>query len=187
MALTERALFVVDGAKALRKAVRAAFGERALMQRCIVHKLRNVLSYLPPKWESEVRRRLTAAWNLDEYTEAHGALLAVLEWLRTLSDAAAASLEDGFHETLTVHRLGVRGALRRTLVTTNPVESSFDIVRAHAARVKRWSGGAMVMRWIGSGLVQAERRFRRVKGHRDISQLVAALQNVSLKESKDVA
>lgn len=187
LTLTSRALFVLDGAKALRKAVRAAFGDRALLQRCIVHKLRNVLSYLPPRWESEVRRRLKAAWNMNEYSQAHAALLAVLEWLRTISDAAAASLEEGFDETLTVHRLGVRGALRRTLVTTNPVESPFDLVRRHAARVKRWNGGAMVMRWIGSGLVQAERRFRRIKGHRELPQLVAALDNVSLKQSKDVA
>ena len=187
LTLTQRALFVLDGAKALRKAVRAIFGARALVQRCILHKLRNVLSYLPPKWEPEVRRRLNAAWSMNDPLEAHRALLAALEWLRTINLAAAASLEEGFDETLTVHRLGVQGALRRTLVTTNPIESPFDVVRTHARRVKRWSGGAMVMRWIGSGLLSAERRFRRVKGHRELPQLVAALENVSLKQSKDVA
>jgi transposase-like protein len=186
LVLTQRTLFVLDGAKALRKAVRSAFGERALVQRCVLHKLRNVLSYLPPKWGSEVRRRLNAAWNMNDYAEAERALLAALDWLRTISDAAAASLEEGFEETLTVHRLGIKGALRRTLVTTNPIESPFDLVRTHARRVKRWNGSAMVLRWIGSGLVRAERRFRRVKGHRALPQLVAALEHVSLNTTKDV-
>jgi len=187
LTLTPRALFVLDGAKALRKAVRSTFGERALVQRCILHKLRNVLSYLPPKWENEARRRMNAAWSMNDPLEAREALLAVLEWLRTINQAAAASLEEGFDETLTVHRLGVQGALRRTLVTTNPIESPFDVVRTHARRVKRWSGGEMVMRWIGSGLLDAERRFHRVKGHRELPQLVAALVNMSLKQSKNVA
>lgn len=167
--------------------MRAAFGERALVHCCILHKLHNVLSYLPHKWESEVRRRLNAAWNMNDYTEAHRALLAALAWLRTINDAAAASLEEGFDETLTVQRLGIQGTLRRTLVTTNPVESPFDLVRTHARRVKRWNGSAMVIRWIGSGLVRDEHRFRRVKGHRALPQLVAALDNVSLNTSKDVA
>ena len=86
-----------------------------------------------------------------------------------------------------VHRLGVTGALRRTLMTTNPIESAFDIVRSFARRVKRWNGGAMAMRWMGSGMVRAESQFRRVKGHGQIPALIAALENVSLRESKSVA
>ncbi len=185
--LVRRALFVVDGSKALRKAIRETFGSRVVVQRCIVHKLRNVLSYLPPKWETEARRRLNAAWGMNSSEEARDALAKVVEWLRGLNESAAASLEEGLEETLTVHRLAVEGLLRRTLLTTNPIESAIDVVRTHARRVKRWSGSSMVLRWMGSGLLRAENQFRRVKGHRAIPQLIAALENLSLKESKDVA
>lgn len=187
LALTRNALFVIDGSKALRKAIARTFGERALVQRCVVHKLRNVLSYLPPKWEGEARRRLNAAWGMSDYREAKEALSKVLSWLEGINEAAASSLAEGFEETLTVHRLGARGTLRRTLATTNPIESAFDIVRDNARRVKRWNGSEMVLRWNGSGLVRAEQQFRRVKGHAAIPALIAALENVSLKESKDVA
>jgi transposase-like protein len=187
LTLTRQALFVIDGSKALRKAIEKSFGERALVQRCVVHKLRNVLSYLPPKWEGEVRRRLNAAWGMSDYREAKDALSKAHSWLAGISEAAAASLAEGFEETLTVHRLGVRGTLRRTLATTNPIESAFDIVRANARRVKRWNGSEMALRWTGSGLVRAEHQFRRVKGHAAIPALIAALENVSLTESKDVA
>ena len=187
LALTTRTLFVIDGGKALRKAVRQAFGARAIVQRCVVHKLRNVLSYLPPKWHDEARRRLNAAWGMRTYQDAHEALSRVLAWLESINESAAASLAEGFEETLTVHRLGVAGTLRRTLITTNPIESAIDIVRSHARRVKRWSGATMVLRWMGSGLVRAENQFRRVKGHESIPALIAALENVSLLEGKDVA
>lgn len=187
LVIAPRALFVLDGAKALRKAVRKAFGARAEIQRCTVHKLRNVLSYLPPQWHGEARRRLQAAWGMTSYDEARAALSAVLAWLQGLSEAAAASLAEGFEETLTIHRLGVTGALRRTLQTTNPIESAIDIVRSHARRVKRWNGSSMVLRWMGSGLVRAEQQFHRVKGHRAIPSLVAALEAQALTERKDLA
>jgi len=187
LALTRNTLFVIDGSKALSKAITKRFGARALVQRCVVHKLRNVLSYLPPKWEGEARRRLKAAWGLNDHQEARDELSRVHAWLAGISESAAASLAEGLEETLTVHRLCVRGALRRTLATTNPIESAFDIVRDHARRVKRWSGTQMVLRWTGSGLLRAEQQFRRVKGHAAIPALIAALENLSLKESKDVA
>jgi len=148
--LTRRALFVVDGSKALRKAIRDVFGKRTLIQRCQVHKLRNIVSYLPPSREAETRRRLKAAWGLTKYDEA-------------------------------------RSELRKTLVTTNPIESSFEIVKNHARRVKNWNGSAMVLRWVGTGLVKAERQFRRVRGYKPMPQLIAALENESLSEGKEVA
>jgi len=187
LTLPSRALFVLDGAKALRAAVERVLGERALIQRCILHKLRNVLSYLPKRWHAETRRRLMAAWSMKTYAEAHRALHAALRWLDGISESAAASLREALEETLTVHRLGITGALRRTLLTTNPIESAFDTVSQHAARVKRWNGSAMVMRWAGSGLVCAESQFRRVKGYTALPQLIAALENADLRESEDVA
>lgn len=180
-------LFVVDGAKALSASIRRVFGRRALVQRCQLHKARNVASYLPPRWQGELRRRLRAAWGMASYEDAREALQGVVHWLAKISESAAESLREGFEETLTVYRLGIRGTLRRTLVTTNPIESANDIVKAFAARVKRWRGSSMVLRWVGSGLVKAERQFRRVKGHSAMPQLVAALESHSLKDSKDVA
>jgi transposase-like protein len=187
LVLTQRALFVLDGSKALGKAVRETFGEQAVIQRCILHKRTNVLSYLPPSWHAEAKRRLNAAWGLASHAEALQELKKVQRWLRKISESAAASLGEALEETLTVHRLGLTGALRKTLLTTNPVESAIEVVKHHARRVKRWNGAAMVLRWVGSGLVRAEQQFRRVKGHDKIAQLVTALENVSLNNSKDVA
>jgi transposase-like protein len=184
---TSHVLFVIDGSKALRKAIADVFGRRAVVQRCLVHKVRNVLSYLPPARQAEARRRLHAAWGLVAFDEARSELTKVQRWLKSVSESAGASLAEAFEETLTVHRLGITGSLRKTLQTTNPIESAIEIVKTNASRVKRWNGAAMVLRWMGTGLVKAERQFRRVKGHKAVPQLVAALENLSLSGSKDVA
>jgi len=186
LTLSKTALFVLDGSKALRAAVKRMFGDRAVIQRCKLHKLRNVISYLPPGWQTEARRRLQAAWNLTRYDDAREALQGVLRWLKDHCEAAAKSLEEGFEETLTVHRLGVSGALRVTLMTTNPVESAFDGVRTKTARVKRWRDSTMVMRWAASGLVAVEKSFRRVKGFRSMPALKSALESLDI-ESTSVA
>lgn len=180
-------LFIVDGAKALRSSIVSVFGKRSLIQRCQIHKARNVAGYLPPQWQGELRRRLRAAWGMVTYGDAHKALMGLIRWLERISESAAESLREGFEETLTVHRLGIGGTLRRTLVTTNPIESANDIVKAFSRRVKRWRGSSMVLRWVASGLVRAESQFRRVKGHAAIPQLVAAIENHSLNGSKGVA
>ena len=187
LTLTRPALFVLDGSKALGKAVRETFGEQAVIQRCILHKLRNVLSYLPPSRHVEARRRLNAAWGMASHAEALKELKKVKTWLEAINESAAASLGEALEETVTVHRLGLTGALRKTLLTTNPVESAIEIVKHHARRVRRWNGSTMVLRWAASGLVRAEKQFRRVKGHQQIPQLITALENLSLNKSKDVA
>ncbi len=184
---TRRVLFVIDGSKALRKAINDTFGSRALIQRCQLHKRRNIESYLPPSRQAEARRRLNAAWGLAQYGEALKELRRVHAWLKTISESAAASLNEALEETLTVHRLGVTGALRKTLVTANPIESANDIVKSNARRVKRWNGSAMVLRWVGTGLAKAEAQFRRVRGYKQMELLVTALNNESLSEGKDVA
>jgi putative transposase len=187
LTLPKRCLFVLDGSKALSRAVRDTFGERALVQRCLVHKLRNVLSYLPPTWHEEARRKIRAAWGLTEHSKAKAELVKVVRWLRKISESAARSLEEGLEETLTVHRLQVTGTLRRTLQTTNPIESAFDTVAHNARRVKRWRNATMVLRWAATGLVKAEQRFRRVKGHASMTSLVQALDHDALSENKSVA
>lgn len=185
--LTSRTLVIIDGAKALRSAVRKAFGTQAVVQRCVHHKYRNVISYLPKKWQAEAKRRLRAAWAMTTYKEAKEEIMKVHAWLKGLNESAAASLSEGMEETLTIHRLGITGSLRRTLNSTNPIESVFDTVTKHARRVKRWSGSSMVMRWVGSGLACAEAQFRRVRGYRAIPKLVAALENLTLTDAKEVA
>ena len=184
---TRRTLFVIDGAKALRKAISDVFGKRALIQRCQLHKRRNIESYLPPSRQVEVRRRLNAAWNMSRHDDALKELRRVHTWLKAINQSAAASLAEALEETLTVYRLGITGSLRRTLVTTNPIESANDIVKSNAHRVKRWNGSAMVLRWVGTGLVKAEAQFRKVRGYKQMRRLVAALENQSLSEGKDVA
>ena len=184
---TDRVLFVIDGSKALRKAIRDTFGDRALIQRCQIHKRRNIESYLPPSRQAEVRRRLKAAWGMTSYHDARKELWRVHVWLKSMNESAAASLAEALEETLTVYKLGVTGALRKTLVTTNPIESANDIVKTNARRVKRWNGAAMVLRWVGTGLVKAEAQFRRVRGYKQMHLLVAALDNASLSEGKGVA
>ena len=187
LVLTSRALFVLDGGKALRKAVNAKYGERALVQRCHLHKIRNVLAYLPPSKHAEARRRLVVAWGMERHEDAEAELRRTLTWLRSLSASAAESLEEAFDETLTVHTLGVGASLRRSLVTTNPIESAFDTVRAISRRVKRWRDAAMALRWVGTGLVKAQSQFRRLKGYRQMGALVAALESDPLQSTKVVA
>lgn len=171
-----RYLVVIDGSKALAKAVQATFGEQAEVQRCQVHKERNVLEQLPPEHQHRVRQRLRAAWKLKGHAEARAALERVAADLEALSPAAAASLREGLVETLTVHRLGVPESLRRTLRSTNPIESCFGTTRKRCGNVKRWRSQEMVQRWVGTMLLEVEQRFRRVRGHRELPVLVAALR-----------
>jgi len=167
--------------------VRDTFGKRAVIQRCQFHKMRNVLGSLPPSWHPEATRRLRAAWGLTRWQDAHTQLERVVRWLRTISEPAAASLEEGLAETITVDRLGLTGALRATCRSANPIDSAFDVVRAHARRVKRWRHATMVMRWAASGLVQAERRFHHIKGHAQIPDLVQAFEDDDLHPAKVAA
>ncbi|MDI6890666.1 MAG: IS256 family transposase, partial [Thermodesulfovibrionales bacterium] len=124
--------------------------------------------------------------NMANYEDAKEALEKTIKYFERLNPSAAASLKEGLEETLTVHRLGVTGLLRKTLSTTNPVESCFSVTRTITGRVKRWNGGDMVQRWAVAALLRAEKKFKRVKGYREIPKFIAALQQKSL-ERKEVA
>ncbi len=169
-------LFVLDGSKALHKAVKAVFGDRAQMQRCHVHKERNVISYLPDEYHRMVRQRLHAAWGMTDYGKAKKALLKLVEYLRTLNASAARSLEEGLEETLTVHRLKLPDQLRLTFRTSNPIENCFSSTRHLCRNVKRWSSEDMAVRWAGTMLLEAEKKFRRVRGFREMPFLVSVLR-----------
>ena len=171
-------LFVLDGSAALHKAVQKTFGRRAVVQRCQVHKERNVLGYLPPEYHATVRARLRAAWGLKQYADARAALVKLVAYLAELSVSASRSLEEGLEETLTLHRLGVPESLRRTLRSTNPIESCFSTTRELCQNVKRWRSQEMTQRWAATMLLQSERRMRRIKGHRELPVVIAALQGI---------
>jgi len=171
-------LFVLDGAKALRAAVIRVWGKFAVIQRCQVHKRRNVEAHLPDKHHEELRQRLNAAYHETNATQALALLRATVTWLRRISPVAATSLEEGLEETLTVVRLGVPELLRKTLSTTNPIESAFSVAESVTRRVKRWRDGNMRERWCVAGLVDAESRFNRVKGHKHLPQLLTALDRL---------
>lgn len=174
-------LFVLDGSKALAKAVRSTFGAEVPVQRCQVHKERNVLSHLPEKYHSLVRQRLRAAWKMTSYADAKAALKKLEEFLEGINPSAAASLREGLEETLTLHRLGVPEVLRRTLRSTNPIESCFSTTRKYCRNVKRWRSENMAQRWGGTMLLEAEKRFKRVKGYRELPFLISSLRRQDSK------
>ena len=179
-------LFVLDGAKALRSAVNRVFGADALVQRCQAHKRRNVLKQLPEKHHNAVDARISAAYKMADYDEARKSLDTTVRYLEKLNPAAAASLKEGLEETLTVHKLGITGLLKKTLATTNPLESCFSGVRTTTGRVKRWRGGDMAQRWAVAALLRAEKKFRRIRGYKELPKLAAVLQQKSL-DGKEAA
>jgi transposase-like protein len=174
---SEGVLFVLDGGKALKTAVTNVFGDHAVIARCRVHKERNVLDHLPEAERPWVRHKLRAAWANPNANEAEEALKALAGQLEKVNPDAAASLREGLAETLTVTRLGVTGSLLKTVMSTNPVESMIEIVRAHARNVKRWQDGDMRLRWAAAGMLAASAQFRRVKGYRQLPQLARALRH----------
>jgi transposase-like protein len=176
--VSEGVLFVLDGAKALHKAVRDVFGDHAVIARCRTHKERNVMDHLPEAERPWVRRKLRAAWANPNAAEAEAALNALAGQLDKVNPDAAASLREGLTETLTVTRLGVTGSLLKTVMGTNPMESMIEIVREHARNVKRWQPGDMRLRWAAAGMLEASKQFRRVKGYRQLPQLARALRHV---------
>ncbi len=169
-------LVVLDGAKALRKAVRDVLGVHTPVQRCIRHKERNVLDHLAERDRSQVKRRLRQAWALDDYDQALERLRGLAGELDRSHPGAAASLREGLEETLTVTRLGVRGALRKTLASTNPCESMIDTVKRTSRNVKRWQNGDMCLRWTAAGMLEAERQFRRVIGYPKLPALAVVIE-----------
>jgi transposase-like protein len=173
---TRGILFVVDGGKAIAKAVDDVYGHLAVTQRCRRHKERNILDHLPEDERALVRRKLRQAWAKAWAVEAKADLDALARGLAHKRPGAAASLREGLEETLTVNRLGVTGTLLRTLESTNPVESMIEIVRDHAHRVKHWSSGDMALRWAAAGMTAAQAQFRRVKGYRQLPELARALE-----------
>ncbi len=169
-------LFVIDGAKALTSAIRKMFGSLAEIQRCQIHKRRNILGHLPDRLHESVKAILKEAWSLGDAKVAKRRLERLASSLEAKHPGAAASVLEGLDETLTLQRLGVGGTLYRKLRTTNAIENLNSGIVAYSKNVKRWQGGRMVVRWVSAAIVEAEKKFRRVQGWRDIEKLIPALE-----------
>jgi putative transposase len=169
-------LFVIDGGKAIRRAIKDVFGERALVHRCHRHKERNVCDLLPERERPMILARIRGAWSLEDPDLAEQRLEQLVGELdRTWPDAAG-SLREGLEDTLTLMRLGIGGQLAKTLCSTNPCESMIEIVRHTQRNVKRWQDGDMRKRWTAAGMLVAEQQFRRIIGYRDLAKLVIAIE-----------
>ena len=174
---TDRSLLVIlDGSKALHKAVTQTFGSAALIHRCQVHKLRNILEHLPEGQRPWVRAIVARAYKQTEVATARRLLQDLARRLEDRYPSAAASVREGLDETLTVITLGLSDRLRQSLATTNAIESLISRTRHVKRNVKRWRGGQMVLRWTAAAVLEAVKGFRRLKGHKDMPKLVAALR-----------
>jgi len=170
-------LFVIDGGKGIRKAIRDTLGDAALVQRCQVHKMRNVRDHVPEARHAYVMQQMHRAYASTSSKVARKQLLQLVSWLDANGDdSAAESLREGLDETLTVLALRLPETLRRTFATTNAIENMNGTIRRVCRNVKRWKGESMIQRWMALGIGEAERKFRRVKGYKSMAALVAALR-----------
>jgi putative transposase len=176
LALSKRILFVTDGGSGLLKALRERFGKKLVHQRCVIHKSRNLQRHLAKRYRNEAHQRLKTALEQTRYADARLMLLELEAWLRTKNESAADSLLEAFEGLLTVHRLKVPTLLRKTLMSTNPIESMFSLVRHSERNITRSRGSAMLQRWLGTVLLYCEQQFKRVKGFAGMAQVIAAIE-----------
>ena len=179
-------LFVIDGSKGLRKAIRQVFGNDVPVQRCTQHKQRNVLDHLPERDRDSVKARLRRAWKETDHDRALEQLTSLALELDHAHPGAAASLREGMEETLTVTRFGITGKLKLALQSTNPCESMISTVRVIHRNVKHWSSGDMCLRWTAAGMLEAETRFRKVQGHRGLATLAVKIEADLLRRRQAV-
>ena len=181
-------LFVIDGGKALRKAIKKVFGEKSPVQRCTRHKERNVIEYLDHGYQLEFRRRWKKLHGYAKYDEATKEYDRLHQWLSSINYSAANSLAESKMETLTVLKLGVPNLLRKTLLSTNPIESMFSITEDRTDQVKNWKSATdQVSRWAAVALSEAEKRVKKVKGYRQIPILRAQLEKLMVEKEIQVA
>lgn len=174
-------LCVIDGAKGFKKAINEVFGVHGIVQRCQWHKRENIVEYLPKTVQSGIRKKLQAAYEKEDYDKAKAALLAIRKELRLINESAVASLEEGLEESLTVQRLGVSKELRKSLKTTNIIESVLALVGQKTDKVDHWRNSNQKQRWVATALLDIEQRLNRVNGYRYLKNLRNALQREILK------
>jgi len=187
---SECKLAVIDGGKALRKALDEVFGKDILIQRCQVHKKRNVADYLPKEKRETAKRAISEAYNAESYDAAKKLLQNMINWLDKNYPSAARSLREGLEETLTLHKLNAHRQIRKSLSTTNPIESLNSGIRNITRRVKHWRNSSMVIRWVCTGIVESEKNFRKINGHDHIDSLLMNIESFGkkvLEENRDAA
>jgi transposase-like protein len=171
-------LFLLDGSKALKKAVKQVFGHNSLIQRCLEHKIRNILDYLPEQHKSRIRKKLRAAWSMNIYKDAMAALKKICVILRNINETAEESLLEALEDTLTLHKLETPKQLRRSLQTTNVIESWNSVAKNFTKQVKKWKNADHVKRWLIAGMLEAERRSHKVEGSAYLKQLKVNMHNL---------
>jgi transposase-like protein len=164
-------LFILDGSKALKKAVKAVFGKNTLIQRCLEHKIRNIMSYLPKHHQGRIRRLLRTAWTMNDHEDARQALTKICKTLKNINETAEESLLEALEDTLTLHKLEAPKQLRDSLQTTNIIESWNSMAKDHSKQVKKWKDADHVKRWLTVGMLEAERRSHKLKGFAHLKQL----------------
>jgi transposase-like protein len=187
LSMDNEILFILDGSKGLRKAVRTVFGAKALIQRCQWHKRENVLKYLDKKLVPMFRRRLQAAYEQPTYEKAKRRLMAIKKELTLLNASAVESLEEGLEETLTLHRLGMFETLGRSFKTTNCIESLNKQIEMRVGRVCYWKNSNQRQRWIASALLEIEPGLNRVCGHSSLKTLRVAMKSHDQQILKEAA
>ena len=180
--LSAKVLFVIDGGKGLAKTLKSRYGRKLLVQRCTIHKDRNLQAHLPKRHRAEAHRRFCIALEQNDYKEAEKLLRELEQWLRSINESAADSLLEAFQDLLTLHRLKVPALLRRTLHSTNPIESLFSRVRSCEKNLKRYRNSKMSQRWLASVLLYAEKTFRTVKG---VDQIPGVLENIETEHQSN--
>jgi len=174
---------IIDRRKALRKALKDIFGNDLLVQRCQVHKKKNVADYLPKEKRETITRAMSEAYNAEKYDVAKMLLKNLMNKLEKDYPQAARSLEEGLEETLTLHKLKAHMEIRKSLGTTNPIESLNSGIKNITRRVKRWRNSSMVIRWVGTAIMESEKNFRRINGYRHIDALIKNIETYN--ESKN--
>ena len=176
--VSKKILGVTDGGKGILKTLRERFGKKLIHQRCTIHKDKNIQRHLAKKYRKEAHRRFNLALKQNSYEDARRMLQEFERWLRGINESAADSLNEAFEEILTLHRLKVPALLRKTLTSTNPIESMFSTVRDCEDNIKRYRNSAMSQRWFATVLLHCEKGSRRVKGHDDIQEVIAAIEQM---------
>lgn len=182
--ISQKILFVTDGGKGIIKVLKDRFGKKLIHQRCTIHKDRNIQRHLAKRYRKEAHRRFRTALEQTSYKDARQMLLEFERWLRGINESAADSLLEALEEILTLHRLKVSALLRKTLHSTNPIESMFSTVRDCESNIKRYRGSRMSQRWLAAVCLHCEKGFRRVKGYRGIKEVVRRIEVEQVEEGK---
>ena len=187
LTLSKNILWITDGGRGIIKTLKDRFGKKLIHQRCTIHKDRNIQGHLAKKYRKEAYQRFTTALEQNDYKDAREMLLDFEKWLRTINESAADSLMEAIEGILTLHRLNIPVLLRKTLTATNPIESMFSTVRDCERNIKRYRTSAMAQHLLASVLLHCEKGFQRIKGYRDIPQVLANIEAIHAEATLQAA